>query len=447
MAELAVPIVFVESSEPEWKDLKPFWTYTDPLAGKQPAAASLAAAPLAAGPLAPVVQAAAAGRVVQTGLDGRIVKIKVPLGLEKPATPAWNPPTAGKWELGKRLFFDDKNVLPAGLFPQEQSCAKCHIPEKGFTSGLPAMFGTMKTPTLINSAYNRHQFWDGRATALEEVVELKGDGERGAANADSDQRHSWGGIAQRLRTHPEYVARFKQVFGTPPTKDAVAKALATYIRTILSGDSLYDRAENLMVKRADQTLKVEDYLQALREAPEADVKPLWEDPAKKEDATDLSKRLLNGHRLFREWRCNECHSKPRFTDGSFHNLGIGGGETSHDRFSALPIGEKDTAMIGAFKTPTLRALPRTAPYMHDGSVPTLFDAVVRHVKVNLPQMNPHLDPLLRDDKDPSKPRTLEAKEADIRDVVLFLKALDAAPDPVVTARDQRPEGTARPRSP
>jgi cytochrome c peroxidase len=456
LAEPAVPIVFVDTADAEWKNLKQFWTYTDPLEGKQSKAASLAISPLGAGPLIAAGPAILAGRVLQADLDGRTVKIKVPLGLEKPTTPLWNPPTVGKWELGKRLFFDDKHVLPAGPLVVEQSCAKCHIPEKGFTSGRPPGFGALTTPTLINTVYNRYQFWDGRATALEEVVELKAGGEREPANADSDPRHSWGGIAERLRARPEYVARFRQVFGTPPTQDAVAKALATYVRTILSGDSLHDKAESIRDKRGDKTLKDADYLQALKDTPEDEVKLLWEDPAKKEEPGKLSEKLFNGHKVFRDAGCYKCHSNLNFTDDSFHNLGVGFADLQRGRFAALPIGEKDVRMIGAFKTPTLRALPRTAPYLHNGREfdalhgdkykEELFKVVVLHVKVSPSQLdgNPHLDPLLRDDKDPSKPRDLKLKEDQIRDVVSFLIALDGAPDPVVAKEDQWPTGTRKP---
>jgi cytochrome c peroxidase len=460
LVEPAVPMEFVASAEPEWKNLKQFWTYTDPLEGKQPKVVSLAISPLGAGPLTAAGPAVLAGRVIQADLNRRIVKIKVPLGLEKPTAPPWNPPTVGKWELGKRLFFDDKHVLPAGPFAVEQSCAKCHSPDKGFTSGRPPGFGALKTPTLINTVYNRYQFWDGRASALEEVVELKPEGEPAAANADSDQRHSWGGIAERLRSRPEYVARFRQVFGTPPTQDAVAKALATYMRTILSGDSVHDKAESLRDKRGDKTLKDADYLQALKDAPEDEVKLLWEDPAKKEEPGKLSEKLFNGHKLFfGEAGCYKCHSNVNFTDDGFHNLGVGIGEPRPGRFAALPIGEKDERMIGAFKTPTLRALPRTAPYLHSGrefdalhvgdkkdSKEELFKVVALHVKVSPSQLegNPHLDPLLLDEKDPSRPRDLGLKEAQIHELVTFLMALDGAPDPVVTKGDQWPSGTRKP---
>src|SRR5262249_30829598 len=119
------------------------------------------------------------------------------------------------------------------------SCARCHDPQKAYSDGrVPRLFGEFVTPRLLNVAYGSAMFWDGRAGALEEVVQ------RSTDDAASDQaRHSWPGSVQRLRESGFYDARFRKVFGTRPTQDAVGKAIATYLRTILSGNSLQDRAE------------------------------------------------------------------------------------------------------------------------------------------------------------------------------------------------------------
>src|SRR5262249_28504626 len=142
----------------------------------------------------------------------------------------------GKWELGKKLFFDATWLAPS----RRRSCADCHHPRTGFSGELPAPPGEMHAPTLINCLYNARQFWDGRASRLEEVVQRTLEDER--AGPEAARRHVWGGVIQRLREHPDYPDQFRRVFGTTVTQDAIGKALASYLRTILSGNALYDRA-------------------------------------------------------------------------------------------------------------------------------------------------------------------------------------------------------------
>src|SRR5262249_926452 len=164
------------------------------------------------------------------------IKIKVPLGLPDPTPhiPGANPLTYAKWELGRDLFFWNKlSVAPnEALF----SCSRCHKPEQAFTEKA-ALAPHMKRNvlSLINCVYNRRQFWDGRAEMREEAIIGDG-GDHAAENAGKE--HRFPGFITVVREDAKYKQRFKDVFGIDePTADAVAKCLATYMRTILSGHS------------------------------------------------------------------------------------------------------------------------------------------------------------------------------------------------------------------
>jgi cytochrome c peroxidase len=147
----------------------------------------------------------------------------------------------------------------------------------------------------------------------------------------------------------------------------------------------------------------------------------------------VAAQLRRGYQLFadrdplRQTNCSACHGGPHFTDDRFHNVGLGwtpdytpGRETG--RFVTAPIGHKDRLLIGAFRTPSLRALPRTAPYMHDGSVPTL-EKVVEFFNAGR-HWNDFLAPELRNERDPVAMRKLNLGPEDVEALVLFLRALD-----------------------
>jgi cytochrome c peroxidase len=398
-----VPILFVhESNQPEeWERLPRFWNVVQ----GEPSPAK-AVAIFGGGPWVAVSLGA-------SGVGQPVVKIKVPLGLDDPTPfiPPANPPTLAKWELGKRLFFDNSLLHGAkGV----KACASCHQPATGFTN--PKEFLPRNPPTLINAVYNSHQFWDGRVTALEEVIQRTLDDERETAGARPEDRHVWPGVVEQLRGNPDYVAKFKQAFGTPPTQDAIGKALATYMRTILSGNSLHDQAMRRVQQRGAKTLEAADYERLLDEKTIKFLLEGLDDPRPK---AEVAEQLLTGFALYSgKAGCVVCHSGRQYTDNSFHNLGEGdsrvtpapGQETG--RFAHLPPGLKDRRMIGAYKTPTLRALPRTGPYFRDGLREHLFEVIQVHVK---PRPSPFLDPEIRD-------RGLT--EGEKRALVVFLRALD-----------------------
>jgi cytochrome c peroxidase len=271
-----------------------------------------------------------------------LLQLAIPLGLDAfLPTPETNPVTREKAALGKRLFFDkalsrDRTV----------SCATCHLPERAFTDdkpvavGIAGRKGKRRTPTILNRAYGKSFFWDGRAATLEEQVLLP---------IQSPEEMDM--------TIPETLARLNIDAAT------LSQALATYVRTILAGDSPYDR-----------------YLNG--------------------DRTALTPQQAAGLRLFRgKANCSSCHIGTNLTDEQFHN-------------TALPNSGDEGKANRAFKTPTLRDAARRAPYMHDGSLATLEDVIEHYDKGG--EEDPLADPEIR---------PLKLTPGEKRDLRAFLDAL------------------------
>jgi cytochrome c peroxidase len=420
VARLDIPIRFVPSTSPEWGGLPGFWSIAPhPVGGRQ--TAHLAQSPLGA------VAALLMGEQLEL-----TIKIKVPLGLPEPTYPAANPPTYLKWDLGKRLFFDTHWLVKGGSI----ACATCHNPAEGFTERRPTPLNAdLNAPGLINCVYNRHQFWDGRVRELEQVVQrdLADEGPPPSAQAQPPGfRHAWNGVVHRLEKDPGYRARFLRVFGTRPTQDNVGKALATYLRTILSGNSVYDRAKQEAAKRGHGELEAEDFERVLDAGAVEALHGNFAAPA------EAAAALVQGYQLFHgKARCARCHPGPLFTDHDFHNVGVResglpvnlrpGEETG--RFAQVPIGLKETRLIGAFRTPTLRALPRTPPYFHDGSH-GLLDGVVGYFNQGI-EFQPFLDAGLL--ASPGSVRRLGLDGSEVRALAVFLRSLDGDPVPGVIA--------------
>ena len=412
-ARLDIPLRFIaEDSDPkEWEKLKLYWNESCPPAGVRIAGLGLS-------PLEATVAFA-----TQIALES--IKIKVPRGLPDPTLliPAANPPTFGKWVLGKKLFFDASllQITPAIT----RSCADCHDPDHGFTLSAPTPInGKRNVPSLLNSVYNRHQFWDGRVDVLEQVLVRRLDDERETGKdvpleASPGYTHVWPGLVRRMDGATAYNRAFRAVFGTDATADNIAKALATFMRTLLSGNSVLDQAVHSQRKRGASSLEPRDFEPFLSE--KALKQMLTTLPAK-----EAAKALTRGHELFHgSARCHQCHSPPLFTDQGFHNMGIAesadfpieGQEQGH--FAVVPFGLKDRRLIGAFKTPSLRDVSRTAPYMHDGSIATLAD-VLKYFNEGL-AWHPHIDSELLLDN--SKVRHLNLGAADLSALELYLRAL------------------------
>ncbi len=285
-----------------------------------------------------------------------------PAGLPPVQHPKDNPPTPEKIALGKQLYFDGR--LSAD---NKVSCATCHDPAKGFSNGdqfatgVEGQKGGRNSPTVINSAYGRLQFWDGRAKSLEDQA-------LGPVQNPIEMKMTLDDVVKKLNQIEGYKKQFQQVFGTDVTSDGMAKAIAAYERTVLSGDAPYDKF-------------------------------------KAGDKAALSEAAQRGMKLFfGKANCSACHAGASFTDNAFHNIGVPGTDVGREAISKQ-LGDR-----GSFKTPTLREIARTAPYMHDGSMKTLEEVVAHYNKGGTP--HPQLDEEIF---------PLKLTETEATDLVTFLK--------------------------
>lgn len=291
-----------------------------------------------------------------------------------PPIPPYNLQTPAKAELGKMLFFD-----PRLSRDNTVSCASCHNPELGFSNGQPVAIGirgqkgNRNAPTIFNVAYNKFQFWDGRAGSLEEQA-------LGPIQNPIEMGEDLNRLVQKLNAVPGYVEAFKNVFGTGVTADGIAEAIAAFERTILSNHSPFDRF-----------MAGDDHA--------------------------LTPTAQQGLRVFNEkGKCVTCHNGPNFTDNKFHALGLPKREGTPDDLGRYAI-TRDEAEKEQFKTPTLRNVAQTAPYMHNGMFTTLEEVVAFYVKAE-PTSSPR-HPLIT-------PLSL-LTEQDKKNLIEFLHALTGEP--------------------
>lgn len=338
------------------------------------------------------------------------------LGLPPVPIPADNPQMPAKIALGDKLFHDKRFSIDGTV-----SCSNCHDAQKAFTDNLPVsvgnkgLTGTRNAPTVINAAFYQSQFWDGREPSLE--AQSKGPFvnpvEGGLANHQP--------ILDIVRTDAEYRTAFKDVFGVADQKvtmDHVSKAIASFERTLVAGNSPFDRF----------------YF--------------------KGDKTALNEQQQRGFKLFLEQgRCVSCHiieqNQALFTDSRFHNIGIGinavqqgitplvqafldakskGGDVDKIVLTDKKSSELGrfavsdaVADIGAFKTPTLRNIALTAPYMHDGSLKTLKEVVVHYNNGGVTPAGAKVNDFLS-----GGIRPLNLTDAQIDDLVAFMQTLTSA---------------------
>lgn len=287
--------------------------------------------------------------------------------------PADNALTAARVELGKMLFFDPRLSGSNWI-----SCASCHNPGLGWSDGLPVGFGHdmqalgRNTPTILNTAYNPVMMWDGRNRSLEQQA-------LGPMSAAAEMNQDLEELVGEIAALPEYRRRFSDAYpGESLDVETIAKAIASFERTIISADAPFDR---------------------------------W----RRGEPGAVSEAAARGFELFKgKARCDVCHSGWNFTDNSFHNIGIG--DDDPGRYARLPL----ASMKGAFKTPTLRDVALTAPYMHDGSLASL-EAVIEHYD----QGGAPVENLSRE----MRPLGLTQREKD--DLLAFLNSL-TAPQMVMT---------------
>jgi len=307
-------------------------------------------------------------------IDGVTVPDVGPLPTVVPI-PSSNLNYTAKIELGKQLYFDGRLSKNNAI-----SCAFCHNPGTGFADprqtsiGVGGGVGGRQSPTVYNTGLNHVQFWDGRARSLEEQA-------IGPIHNPVEMAETHEHVVAKLGKIKGYQQQFRAVFGTDVNLQGIAEAIAAYERTVLSTNSAFDK-----------------YVLGEQKA--------------------MDEAAVRGLGLFKgKARCILCHNGPNFTDNQFHNLGVpqvGPMKEDLGRF-AVSRAEKDR---GAFKTPTLRSITETAPYMHDGAFKTL-EEVVEFLDQG-GGSNPNLSPLV-------KPLNLTAEEKS--DLVAFLKALAGEPIP------------------
>lgn len=289
-----------------------------------------------------------------------------PSALPAIVVPADNPMSAAKVALGKQLFADTR-LSGSG----KMACQNCHYRHLGWTDAAVLSrkddggLNARHTPTLYNVGHQTLWYWDGRANTLEGQVLAAWRGQTGADPAK---------VAALLNTVPAYRSQFNAVFGADATGDAIAKALAAFLRTLNSDDSPWDRH-------------------------------------KRGVAGAVSQAAIEGAALFEgKGRCVFCHSAPMYGNSTFFNIGLEHGKEKPDvgRFNVT----KDEGDRGAFKTPTLRSIELSGPYFHDGSAATLKEAVRYMASGGKP--DPKKSPLLQ-------PTGLTEEELD--KIVAFLNSL------------------------
>jgi cytochrome c peroxidase len=248
--------------------------------------------------------------------------------------PKDNKLTPQRVALGKLLYFDTRLSANGKI-----SCATCHNPKRGWTDLIPvakaigAGRGPRNSPTILNSAYQSRQFWDGRARTLEKQA-------LGPIEADVEMNSPLKDLIPKLNKIKGYVAMFNEAYPGEGglTKKTLAKAIASFERTVVSTTSPFDK-----------------YAKGNKNA--------------------ISETSEKGFELFKDKaHCMDCHDKFNFTDGSFHNIGLHDGELQGKELGRY-LTKRRAAWYGVFKTPTLRDVTKSGPYFHDGSVKTLKEAV------------------------------------------------------------------------
>ncbi len=297
-----------------------------------------------------------------------------PAGLPPIPWPKDNPYSKDKAELGRLLYFDKRLSSD-----QTVSCASCHNLPCGYGDckpiavGIDQTKGTRHSPSIINTAYYPILFWDGRANSLEE--QSKGplaNTREMTSTPDSHEAHKQ--CVDRVKEIAGYKKLFKKVFDADEvTLDDIAKAIATFERTILSGNSSYDRY-------------------ALG------------------DHTALTEEQVHGMTIFKTLGCVNCHGGFNFTDYRFQNIGIGMDAPNPDLGRYLITHEMRD--WGAFKAPSLREVERTGPYMHDGSLKTLEEVIDYYDRGGIKNKNLH-----------TLMRPLNLSKEDKQALVAFLKGL------------------------
>lgn len=306
------------------------------------------------------------------GEGKKVDPMQPPLGLgeDKVKLAAHDDPlTIDKVELGKALFFD-----PRLSGSSKMSCSSCHLPDRAWVDNErvskkdDGSMNTRNTPAVFNVGYLDKLYWDGRTPNLEANVLAAWKAQLGAKPEE---------IAARLQAVAGYQDMFQKAYGAPASEETIKKALASFLRTLRNGNSPFDR---------------------------------WQAG----EQTAVSSDAKAGYDLFMgRAGCNACHTPPLFTDRSFHNVGVGYDAENPDLGAGKAL--NDPKLNGAFKTPTLRSVAKTGPYLHDGSKTTLEETV--RFMLGGGNDNPNLDPNMK------AMRAKKFTDQEVKQLVAFLESL------------------------
>jgi cytochrome c peroxidase len=275
-----------------------------------------------------------------------MASINMPAFLGIPVIPDDNPQTEQGVKLGRMLFFD-----PILSIDSSMSCASCHLPELSFTDGRAASVGVLGLTTkrssmaIVNlSLLNGNLFWDGSANSLEAQALLP-------IEAHDELNDTWENVALKLQRHAEYPRRFREAFGiefpSEIKRELAVKAIAQFERTLISANSKYDQV-------------------------------VWKNEGEFTEEEELGYELfkVETSQVFGHPGCTHCHTEPNLTDNQFHNNGLDDVSSFTD-FTDLGRGGFNNVVFdnGKFRTPTLRNIALSAPYMHDGRFQTLEEVL------------------------------------------------------------------------
>ncbi|QDV17626.1 Cytochrome c551 peroxidase precursor [Gimesia panareensis] len=339
----------------------------------------------------------------------QILEVTLPLGLSAGQAQMKglkeNPLTRAKVELGRQLYFDTRLSSDNTI-----SCASCHHPDEGwgrhtqFGIGVRDQEGGRNSPISYNRILSGPQFWDGRAATLEAQAV-------GPIANPIEMANTHENAVKTLKKIPGYQMQFKKIFKDGVTIDNVGKAIAAFERAVVTGPSPFDYQEQL-----------KPFLKLDKEDLE-DLKEEYEPALAMANKHPMSKSAKRGMDLFfsEKVNCAACHLGPNLADEKYHNLGVGMDAKKPDlgRYEVTKA-EKDK---GAFKTPTIRNVALSAPYMHDGSLQTLEEVVEHYNKGGTP--NPWLS---------EKVKKLNLSDQDKKDLVAFMKACTGPFPKVETGR-------------
>jgi len=338
----------------------------------------------------------------------QVLTVRLPQGLDAGAKNVYIPDdnllTLAKIELGRQLYFDKRLSSDNTV-----SCADCHHPQEGYARhtqfgvGIRKQTGGRNSPVSYNRLLSKNQFWDGRAGSLEAQAV-------GPIASPIEMGNTHEEAIKTIQSIRGYGLQFNAIFKDGINIDNVGKAIASFERVIVTGPSAYDYAEPLRVFKKTFAEELEDLKALQKEDPLLYGK--YQALFKAAAAKPMSASAKRGRELFfsKAVNCSACHTGANFTDEKFHNIGVGMDRNEPDpgRYAVT----KNAQEKGAFKTPTLRNVATSAPYMHDGSQKTLAETVEWYNRGGHP--NPHLSKDIR---------KLNLKDQGKSDLVEFMKAL------------------------